>query len=79
MTAQEKSARLCCCWTDGRSFWAALVTLRFTHPLALPARALGAPARVKGPLEGLPLDWVSTNPAYYAELAQRHRAGITQI
>jgi carbonic anhydrase/acetyltransferase-like protein (isoleucine patch superfamily) len=41
--------------------------------------ALGAPARVKGRLEGLPLDWVSTNPAYYAELAQRHRAGITQI
>jgi carbonic anhydrase/acetyltransferase-like protein (isoleucine patch superfamily) len=41
--------------------------------------ALGAPARVKGPLEGLPAAWVSANPAYYAELAQRHRAGITQI
>jgi len=41
--------------------------------------ALGAPARVKGALEGLPAAWVSANPAYYAELAQRHRAGITQI
>jgi carbonic anhydrase/acetyltransferase-like protein (isoleucine patch superfamily) len=41
--------------------------------------ALGAPAKVKGQLEGLPAAWVSFNPAYYAELAQRHRAGITQI
>ncbi len=41
--------------------------------------ALGAPAKVKGPLDGLPAAWVSANPAYYAELAQRHRAGISRI
>ena len=41
--------------------------------------ALGAPAKVKGPIEGLPAAWVAANPAFYADLAQRHRAGIAQI
>lgn len=41
--------------------------------------ALGSPAKVKGPLVGLPAAWVSGNPPYYAELAQRHRAGVTQV
>jgi len=40
---------------------------------------LGAPAKVKGPIEGLPAAWVAANPAFYADLAQRHRAGIAQI
>jgi carbonic anhydrase/acetyltransferase-like protein (isoleucine patch superfamily) len=41
--------------------------------------ALGAPAKVRGPIEGLPAAWVAANPAFYADLAQRHRAGIAQI
>jgi carbonic anhydrase/acetyltransferase-like protein (isoleucine patch superfamily) len=37
----------------------------------------GAPAVVKRPLAGSPAEmWVNVNPAAYAELAQRHRAGI---
>ena len=39
--------------------------------------AAGAPAIVKRPVEGSPAQfWVDTNPSAYAELAQRHRAGI---
>lgn len=41
--------------------------------------ALGTPAVVKGALQGSAAAWVGTNPAYYAELAQRHRAGITAL
>ncbi|MCU1427054.1 MAG: hypothetical protein JWL83_1054 [Actinomycetia bacterium] len=39
--------------------------------------AAGAPAVVKRPVEGSPAAmWVQLNPSAYAELAQRHRAGI---
>lgn len=42
--------------------------------------AAGAPAIVKRPVEGSPAQfWVDTNPSAYAELAQRHRAGIGYI
>ena len=38
--------------------------------------ALGAPARVKGPLTGTPAEaWVRNNPAGYQSLARRHKAG----
>ena len=41
--------------------------------------ALGAPARVKGPLEGTNGElWVAANPQVYRDLAQRHRAGIKE-
>ncbi len=39
--------------------------------------ALGAPARVRGPLAGTPAEfWVRANPSAYQALAQRHRSGI---
>ena len=39
--------------------------------------ALGAPAKVKGPLAGTPAAfWVRANPSGYQALAQRHKAGI---
>lgn len=39
--------------------------------------AAGAPAVVKRPVAGSPAEfWVQANPPAYAELAQRHRAGI---
>ena len=39
--------------------------------------AAGAPARVRKPIEGTAAQpWVNGNPSYYAELAQRHRAGV---
>ncbi len=39
--------------------------------------AMGAPARVKGPLAGTPAEfWVRANPGGYQALAQRHRAGV---
>ncbi|HET7195814.1 MAG TPA: gamma carbonic anhydrase family protein [Nocardioides sp.] len=42
--------------------------------------AAGAPAKVRGPIEGTPAAfWVETNPSYYAELAQRHRAGVSEF
>lgn len=42
--------------------------------------AAGAPAEVKRPIEGTGAHfWVETNAIYYAELAQRHRAGIKPV
>jgi carbonic anhydrase/acetyltransferase-like protein (isoleucine patch superfamily) len=42
--------------------------------------ALGAPARVKGPLEGTNGElWVAANPQVYRDLAQRHRNGIKEV
>ncbi|PYM06098.1 MAG: gamma carbonic anhydrase family protein [Candidatus Rokuibacteriota bacterium] len=42
--------------------------------------ALGAPARVKGPLAGTPAEaWVRKNPAGYQALARRHKAGARPI
>src|SRR4051794_39480935 len=42
--------------------------------------AAGSPAQVRKPLEGTTAQfWVEMNPPYYAELAQRHRAGITAL
>jgi carbonic anhydrase/acetyltransferase-like protein (isoleucine patch superfamily) len=41
--------------------------------------ALGAPATVKGPLSASAADWVGDNPAYYAELAQRHRRALIAV
>lgn len=39
--------------------------------------ALGAPAKVRGPLAGTPAEfWVRVNPEAYQALAQRHRAGV---
>jgi carbonic anhydrase/acetyltransferase-like protein (isoleucine patch superfamily) len=44
-------------------------------PAGMPAA--GAPAALKRPVEGSPAAiWVRLNPSAYAELAQRHRAGI---
>jgi carbonic anhydrase/acetyltransferase-like protein (isoleucine patch superfamily) len=41
--------------------------------------AVGAPATVKGPLSGSAAGWVGDNPAYYAELAQRHRRALIAV
>ncbi|WP_067817329.1 gamma carbonic anhydrase family protein [Nocardia inohanensis] len=42
--------------------------------------AAGSPAQVKKPLAGTPAElWVKLNPNIYADLAQRHRKGITEI
>ncbi len=42
--------------------------------------AAGSPAQVRKPIEGTGAQfWVEMNPSYYAELAQRHRAGITAL
>jgi carbonic anhydrase/acetyltransferase-like protein (isoleucine patch superfamily) len=39
--------------------------------------ALGAPAKVKGPLAGTPAErWVRANPTGYQALAQRHLKGV---
>lgn len=41
--------------------------------------AAGTPAQVKKPIEGTGAQfWVEANPPYYAELAQRHRAGVAE-
>ena len=42
--------------------------------------AMGAPAKVRGPLAGTPAErWVQVNPEAYQALAQRHKAGIALI
>jgi carbonic anhydrase/acetyltransferase-like protein (isoleucine patch superfamily) len=42
--------------------------------------AAGSPAVVKRPIAGTPAEfWVKTNPSAYAELAQRHRAGVRPV
>ena len=41
--------------------------------------ALGAPAKVRGPLSAGAAGWVDTNPAAYQELARRHAAGVLEI
>jgi carbonic anhydrase/acetyltransferase-like protein (isoleucine patch superfamily) len=42
--------------------------------------AAGSPAVVKRPIAGTPAEfWVQTNPSAYAELAQRHRAGVRPV
>src|SRR5262245_40884908 len=42
--------------------------------------AMGAPCKVKGPLEGTPAArWVEINPTGYQALAQRHRAGVKPV
>lgn len=42
--------------------------------------AMGAPARVRGPIAGTPAEhWVRRNPEAYQELARRHKAGIALI
>ena len=39
--------------------------------------ALGAPAKVPGPLAGTPAErWVRANPEGYQALAQRHKASV---
>jgi carbonic anhydrase/acetyltransferase-like protein (isoleucine patch superfamily) len=39
--------------------------------------AMGAPAKVKGPLAGTPAEfWVRANPSGYQALAQRHKVGV---
>ncbi|MBV8296006.1 MAG: gamma carbonic anhydrase family protein [Acidimicrobiia bacterium] len=42
--------------------------------------AAGSPAVVKRPISGTPAEfWVKTNPSAYADLAQRHRAGVRPV
>jgi carbonic anhydrase/acetyltransferase-like protein (isoleucine patch superfamily) len=41
--------------------------------------ALGAPARVRGPLSGSAVGWVEGNPSIYQELARRHAAGVAEV
>ena len=42
--------------------------------------AAGAPAVVKRPIDGSPAQfWVDANPTAYAELAARHRRGLTRL
>jgi carbonic anhydrase/acetyltransferase-like protein (isoleucine patch superfamily) len=41
--------------------------------------ALGAPARVRGPLSHAAAGWVHGNPAIYQELARRHAVGIEEV
>jgi carbonic anhydrase/acetyltransferase-like protein (isoleucine patch superfamily) len=42
--------------------------------------AMGAPAKVKGPLAGTPAEyWVKANPQGYQALAQRHRTGVVPV
>ena len=42
--------------------------------------ALGAPAKVRGPLAGTPAEfWVRANPSGYQALAQRHKAGVLPV
>lgn len=42
--------------------------------------AVGAPAKVKGPIEGTRSEvWVNLNPQAYRDLAQRHVAGLERI
>jgi carbonic anhydrase/acetyltransferase-like protein (isoleucine patch superfamily) len=42
--------------------------------------AMGAPAKIKGPLAGTPAaHWVTVNPTGYQALARRHRTGVTPI
>jgi carbonic anhydrase/acetyltransferase-like protein (isoleucine patch superfamily) len=41
---------------------------------------VGSPAKVKGPLAGTNAAlWVEANPQVYRDLAQRHRAGVTEV
>lgn len=41
---------------------------------------IGAPAKVKGPIEGTPAEaWVDANPHAYRELAQRYLAGLSPV
>jgi carbonic anhydrase/acetyltransferase-like protein (isoleucine patch superfamily) len=56
----------------------ALVTPQTEIPAGV--LAAGAPAKVRGPIEGTPAQfWVETNPAYYTELGQRHRGGVSRV
>ncbi|MBI4636179.1 MAG: gamma carbonic anhydrase family protein [Candidatus Rokubacteria bacterium] len=42
--------------------------------------ALGAPAKVRGPLAGTPAEfWVRVNPSGYQALAQRHKASVQPL
>jgi carbonic anhydrase/acetyltransferase-like protein (isoleucine patch superfamily) len=42
--------------------------------------AMGAPAKVRGPLAGTPAEyWVRVNPEAYQLLAQRHRTGVGPV
>lgn len=42
--------------------------------------AMGAPAKVRGPIEGTASQgWVDANPQLYRDLAQRHRTGIRAL
>jgi len=41
--------------------------------------ALGAPARVRGPLSEGAAVWVDGNPSIYQALARRHAAGIAEL
>ncbi|ORX02427.1 gamma carbonic anhydrase family protein [Mycolicibacillus trivialis] len=42
--------------------------------------AVGAPAKVKGPLAGTGAQlWVQANPPHYRDLAERYRAGLGEV
>lgn len=56
----------------------ALVTPGTTIPADV--LAVGAPARVKGPLAGTAAEfWVRANPSGYQALAQRHKTGVAAV
>ncbi|MFE6859969.1 gamma carbonic anhydrase family protein [Nocardia sp. NPDC057668] len=62
-------------------------TMIAAHSLVQPGQeipdgvlAAGAPAEVKRPIAGTQAEmWVKINPSYYADLAQRHRTGLTEV
>lgn len=75
-----------CTVLDGAKIGAG--TMLAAHSLVQPGAvipdgvlAAGSPATVKKTLEpGSQAQlWVTTNPGFYAELAQRHRGGITEV
>jgi carbonic anhydrase/acetyltransferase-like protein (isoleucine patch superfamily) len=41
--------------------------------------ALGAPAKVRGPLSAGAARWVDGNPGIYQELARRHAVGAQEM
>ncbi|WP_153504799.1 gamma carbonic anhydrase family protein [Cumulibacter manganitolerans] len=47
--------------------------------LAADRLAVGAPAKDKGEIAGEPKRWATTNQQTYRDLAQRHKAGITEV
>lgn len=63
-----------------RSMVAAMSLVRAGQEIPPGVLAAGVPAEVRKDLAGTPAEfWVSMNPTYYPQLAQRHVAGIRPI